>query len=366
MLAQLFFSRCMVVLLMATSCSMTFSMEPLEDVSKVVALRDCRICFDEKSEAEFTTLACGHQGICTGCHQDNVARALQRNTAGEMREGLQCTFRSPNQADPLNPIRCHHVMNEVDIRAITNDEASVTQYSDKLLLEMLNTDRSLKRCPTPGCQDGYSLPEYSLRASISEAIVGTPAIQCRSCNQEYCPHCQMVHSRYALCPIANNGINNNNNAVNNNNNDVNNGAAPVDFLEQNVQAFKNWMGVNNAKSCPSCHGIIQKNDGCRHMTHKASERGCGYEFCWDCLIPWIDHGTGPLYPEKYDCKAADLARAGVPLEISFIDQCVDGARYVVNSQWVRHIRDRRVIFVLLVCTVAGSVGYKILTIMKKQ
>lgn len=353
MVIPLHFSKFMLASLLASSCAMTFSMEPLEP-----ALRECGICLDDKPEPEFTALTCGHQTICNVCRQERVISALQRNTAAEMREALRCTSQNPNPANPLLPIRCNHIINEIEIRSITNNEASVTQYSEKLFQELLNTDRSIKRCPTQGCTDAYSLPEFSIRGLISEGIVGTPAIQCRSCNQEYCPHCQMTHSRYALCPdapIANNQINNNNNAENN-------GDAPADILERQARAVMNWMSENNAKECPSCHGLIEKNDGCRHMTHKPENGGCGYEFCWDCLIPWPEHDHN--YP--YTCTQADLIRAGAPVSVSVINQCIDGARYVLNTRFIRHIRDRRVIFVLLVCTVSGSVGYKIIEYLNKK
>ena len=45
-----------------------------------------------------------------------------------------------------------------------------------------------------------------------------------------------------------------------------------------------WM-KKNAKKCPTCGTLIQKNGGCPHMTCKA----CTYEFCWTCLESWKDH-----------------------------------------------------------------------------
>ena len=49
-------------------------------------------------------------------------------------------------------------------------------------------------------------------------------------------------------------------------------------------ADRQWM-LDNTKPCPLCKTIIEKNNGCQHMT---CER-CAYEFCWECLNRWHGH-----------------------------------------------------------------------------
>ncbi len=48
-----------------------------------------------------------------------------------------------------------------------------------------------------------------------------------------------------------------------------------------------WLKANT-KPCPGCKRPIQKNDGCSHMTCRPPG-GCGHEFCWLCLGPWVEH-----------------------------------------------------------------------------
>lgn len=50
-----------------------------------------------------------------------------------------------------------------------------------------------------------------------------------------------------------------------------------------------WIKVNT-KSCPKCQRGIEKNGGCMHMTCQ-KPGGCGYEFCWICMKPWIGHSN---------------------------------------------------------------------------
>lgn len=50
--------------------------------------------------------------------------------------------------------------------------------------------------------------------------------------------------------------------------------------------YEGWI-AQNAKKCPKCQVVIQKNQGCMHMTC----RQCRHEFCWLCLGDWKQHGS---------------------------------------------------------------------------
>lgn len=41
----------------------------------------------------------------------------------------------------------------------------------------------------------------------------------------------------------------------------------------------------NTRLCPQCGQLIEKNEGCKRMTH------CGVEFCWDCGIIFFSHNN---------------------------------------------------------------------------
>ncbi len=77
------------------------------------------------------------------------------------------------------------------------------------------------------------------------------------------------------------------------------GAAPHDPVTCAV--FREWEGRESdptaddawlaafTKPCPNCKTAIQKGEGCNHMTCKKEARGCGFEFCWICLVKWSSH-----------------------------------------------------------------------------
>ncbi len=58
--------------------------------------------------------------------------------------------------------------------------------------------------------------------------------------------------------------------------------------EGDPTADEAWLAAFT-KNCPNCHTAIQKNEGCNHMTCKKEARGCGFEFCWICMVKWSEH-----------------------------------------------------------------------------
>lgn len=69
----------------------------------------------------------------------------------------------------------------------------------------------------------------------------------------------------------------------------------IDFVEEdntrvdaNELAQKMWIKANT-RTCPQCNVLIEKNDGCNHMT--CVNPNCRYEFCWICRRDWKLHST---------------------------------------------------------------------------
>jgi len=54
------------------------------------------------------------------------------------------------------------------------------------------------------------------------------------------------------------------------------------------------------KRCPKCQSMIEKNEGCNHMTCR-----CGYEFCWLCKQDWKKTGYGHTCNKPQDVQALE-------------------------------------------------------------
>jgi len=86
-----------------------------------------------------------------------------------------------------------------------------------------------------------------------------------------------------------------------------------DHKPVNCELLKSWEQKNQsddesqrlvrilAKPCPHCGRLIERNQGCNHMTCRG---GCGKEWCWMCGQDWMSiHGSGGgLTGGYYSCN----------------------------------------------------------------
>lgn len=305
--------------------------------------RQCSVCTLTEPEVSFSPLACGHQSSCRMCLQDQIESALMhQGSINEMHTHLRC----PN---------CPYEINEADMRALGTDEQLMTQYNHLLIQEFLNIDHRHRTCPTEGCHETYSIAPQTIVEVIYYSVLGTPNIQCPSCNNSYCPDCQIQHSRFTCCqrPIVrlHNGVRlNNNNAREED---------QIDRLAQNIENSLHQLLGKNAKPCPACRVSVEKIDGCRHMTHDFRYGGCGHEFCWNCLKPWERHGWhNGNRVDKFFCNPADLAQVGAH-DMALYQRCIIYLNSLGDSHLIGYIRNRHVVAALLIVSAIAGSAFKI-------
>lgn len=225
-------------------------------------LKTCPLCFDDKAKREFITLGCGHDRICIECLNDQIEHGLDRNWR-EAPSLLRCS--EPN---------CLYLMNEDDIRFITCNEQKVTRLSEVLLQLLIDSTKTIRRCPSPGCENAYILDENQK----------PKAMNCSSCNLSYCSHCCTPHSSGITCKQA---VQERISAEQ--------VASSDDAKVKELEKLSQELIKRITKACPKCKKPIEKNGGCLHMTCKRVAGGCGHEFCWRCLRKWSFQEHGSYY-----------------------------------------------------------------------
>mmetsp|Transcript_46702 Transcript_46702/g.111069 ORF Transcript_46702/g.111069 Transcript_46702/m.111069 type:complete len:772 (-) Transcript_46702:314-2629(-) len=69
-----------------------------------------------------------------------------------------------------------------------------------------------------------------------------------------------------------------------------------------------WARYRDAMRCPRCKRMIERSEGCNHMSCRTESGGCGYEFCWACGGPYdADHFSETGCPQ-FGSRDGDLLK----------------------------------------------------------
>ena len=185
----------------------------------------CPICYDEVSHPE--QLGCGHI-YCSGCLRHYLASAPETKTFP-----LVCLGDETACKIPISLPLIRRFMTPQAFQALV--EAAFHSYLDQ-------HSQELKYCTTPDCQQIY---RHSLETRI---------LQCPSCFSSICSACDDEAHEGMTCKERR------------------------DQKSSSVQdrLFNEWAN-QHGKRCPECKSVIEKIDGCNHITCR-----CGAHFCWEC------------------------------------------------------------------------------------
>lgn len=260
-------------------------------------LQTCNICAEERQPSEFPTTSitptCTHPvtDACKECVRRHLASQLSsRGTAT-----LYCICNQPLSLDGVQQ---------------NADPKDFARYSERATMELLESDSRFIWCPTQGCGAGQ----------IQQRGSDEPKVTCARCRQTYCFihhvrwHTGMTCREFDRNPELADEVRaaeNTHNHAHRHQRELQSSqqrkaleAAARERREREAQERENESFVRrNARPCPSCKYMTQKDGGCKHVTCKSGNNSscpitrtkccnsilgvkCRFEFCWKCQKAW--------------------------------------------------------------------------------
>ncbi len=197
-----------------------------------VVTKECEACFCTPQEANskpYRLAACGHF-FCIACLTDHVKES-----------GSSKKF-------PITCPGCDESIMLCDIKTIySNEDERQELYAAGLDAYVgSNADGDIKFCPGPDC------------CMVFKKIENGGTVKCEECGYRYCSGCgEKPHPHDMTCK-----------------------AFQISKKKTEGDVEK-WLKTTNqdAKQCPACKAVIEKNLGCNHMTCPR----CKKHLCWKCL-----------------------------------------------------------------------------------
>ncbi|KJA22746.1 hypothetical protein HYPSUDRAFT_201842 [Hypholoma sublateritium FD-334 SS-4] len=187
----------------------------------------CPICYDDVSNPE--ELGCGHT-YCSGCLRHYLTSAVDTKMFPLLCMG--------NEAQCKVPIAIPAIRRFLHPHAFQNlIEATFVSYLEQ-------HPQELKYCTTPDCKQIY-------RRNLNKTL-----LQCPSCYSTICPSCDGEAHEGMTCEERR----------------IQQDPAEQERLNDELAREHGF------KKCPSCSVLIEKTEGCNHMTCR-----CGAHICWICL-----------------------------------------------------------------------------------
>ncbi|KAJ3709636.1 hypothetical protein DFJ43DRAFT_1009472, partial [Lentinula guzmanii] len=183
----------------------------------------CPVCLGEV-DCPVTLSQCTHS-YCRACLISYLQAAIDNKFFP-----LTCLGDENNCTSPLPIWLARQVLSagEFDSLAEAAFEAYIHERPDEF-----------HYCPSPNCMQVYR-----------PAPSGN-ALQCPSCLLRICPQCHVEQHDGIDCPDRDGG----------------------------VHLFNEWIKTHNVKNCPSCKVLIERAEGCNHVTCIR----CRTHICWVCM-----------------------------------------------------------------------------------
>lgn len=210
----------------------------LDESTKDALHIECPLCAESVPYRMSMALHCSHR-FCLGCWGNWVRAQFQQGTQSLF---TTCIQRNCNELIP----------SDFFLSCLSASDAD--RYRDWLAAAFVRNNIYVKWCPRPGC--GRAV-EYTKK--------GMKMVDCH-CGMTFCFSCGHEAHDPAPCEVVQ---------------DWNKRSSTDASIFQ-------WIAENKGKEikhCTKCRTLIEKNQGCQHMTC----RGCRHEFCWLCFQDWRGH-----------------------------------------------------------------------------
>lgn len=184
----------------------------------------CPVCFEDIfDEKRKSRLSCGHF-TCKNCFDQYLENKIINSQINE----IKC----PNEG-------CKLVLLESEIIHFLKSKPILLQKFFKFKnAQEIARNPNMKWCIRPGCEKVVNVKKNS----------GDNCYMKCECGQEFCYKCNNPWHPDMKCE---------------------------EFIDK---VYKSYIKGAEVKFCPSCQALIEKNDGCNHMTCLQ----CNFEFCWIC------------------------------------------------------------------------------------
>ncbi|GMI91703.1 hypothetical protein like AT3G14250 [Hibiscus trionum] len=201
---------------------------------------ECDICVDRKERHQmFTISGCSHS-FCVDCISTYVKTRLEQHITIIKCPGEGCG-----------------VMLELEACRPRLPKEAIHRWEDLLCEELLCATGGRIYCPFKDCS------VLLLNDNQGEIIAET---ECPNCHRLFCAQCKVPWHPGISCEEYQK---------------LGEGErGRDDLMVRNLAKEKKW------RNCPSCRFMVERTEGCPHMTC-----WCKYQFCYACRAEWThDHG----------------------------------------------------------------------------
>lgn len=190
----------------------------------------CSVCLDDCPIDSIFELpdTCDHdEEVCRDCARRWVVTKME-----ESRFPIPCPVGSC--ANSVHPDRCQLIL----------DEAEMIKFLNLSLEHWADQSGEAYHCPTPDCKGLVCMDGERTYAL------------CPSCDNEWCVACKTAWHQGSSCEEYQEWRKSN---------------------DPEGKHVEELMKVNNWRSCPNCAAVVEKSEGCNHMTCR-----CTHHFCYLC------------------------------------------------------------------------------------